>query len=117
MASAQPWRKLLDLLPVRPSEASRFRGAVSAAARNLTEGSAATAGSPATPRATAAGCELAAREAEFMLSSQAELAELNLRYFPTSGMTDQQVVEATAARVGFSLDKDGSVREDGSVKA
>lgn len=45
------------------------------------------------------------REAEFLLASHRHLQELNERYFPQSGMSQQEVVAATAARVGFRMPK------------
>jgi hypothetical protein len=54
------------------------------------------------------------REAEFLLRAQKHLHELNERYFPQSGMTPQEVVESTAARVGFRLPKQADPVDDGA---
>ena len=45
------------------------------------------------------------RETHFLLRAHEHLRELNERYFPQSGMTQQEVVAATAARVGFRMPK------------
>ena len=45
------------------------------------------------------------KETHFLLTAQQHLKELNLRYFPQSGMTDQEMIAATAARVGFQMPK------------
>ena len=84
--------RVLDLLPCRPSELTRFRSAIK------------TAFAP--PAGTAPADSALLKETEFMLRSQATLAELNARYFPQSGMTEKEVVEATAARVGFRMPKE-----------
>ena len=46
-------------------------------------------------------------EAHFLLRAQQHLHELNVRYFPQSGMTQQEIVAATAARVGLRMPKSG----------
>jgi len=57
-------------------------------------------------RAAADGNKLALqREVHFLLSSQQHLKELNEKYFVQSGMTQQEIVAATAARVGFRMPK------------
>lgn len=43
------------------------------------------------------------REAQYLLKSHRHLQELNEKYFPQSGMSQQEVVAATAARVGFRM--------------
>ena len=45
------------------------------------------------------------KEAEFLVDAHAHLADLNARYFPQSGMTQKEVVAATAARVGLQMPK------------
>ena len=35
--------------------------------------------------------------------AQKHLLELNLKYFPQSGMTEKEIIEATAKRVGFNM--------------
>mmetsp|Transcript_29324 Transcript_29324/g.75602 ORF Transcript_29324/g.75602 Transcript_29324/m.75602 type:complete len:89 (+) Transcript_29324:101-367(+) len=45
------------------------------------------------------------QEMQTMLSAQQHLKTLNERYFPQSGMSQQEVVAATAARVGFQMPK------------
>lgn len=42
-------------------------------------------------------------ETTFLLKAQEHLEELNKRYFPLSGKSQQEVVEATAARVGLRM--------------
>ena len=45
------------------------------------------------------------KEVHFLLSAQRHSKALDARYFPQSGKTERQVVEATAARVGFRMPK------------
>lgn len=87
-------RTLLRLLPCRPSERARFRAQVIKLARSRVE-----TGEQERKR------ELQLKEATFLLCAQQHLKELNARYFPTSGMSQQEVVAATAARVGFRMPK------------
>ena len=94
--------RMLDLLPCRPSELTRFRAAIK------------TAFAPAEGVASSESALL--KETEFMLRSQAHLAELNARYFPQSGMTDKEVVEATAARVGFRMPKESESEKPGDAQ-
>ena len=85
---------LLEVLPCRPAELARFRTAIGDAfAKQL---QAPPVGLPK---------DHLIAETAFMLHSQAHLAELNARYFPQSGMTDKEIVAATAARVGFQMPK------------
>ena len=46
------------------------------------------------------------KETHHLLSAQLHLKELNERYFPQSGMSEKEVVAATAARVGFQMPKE-----------
>lgn len=94
MASAPSLRGLLRLLPCQPSEAPRFRAAVLSAAR-----------AAQTDQGRCPPDDPLLREAEFLLRAQKRLHDLNERYFPQSGMSPQEVVESTAARVGFRLPK------------
>lgn len=87
-------RELLRLLPCRPSERAKFRSVVIDVVRHL----------PAPPAAAAADQALAT-ETLFLLRAQQHLKELNERYFPTSGMSEKEVIAATAARVGFRMPK------------
>ena len=80
-------RAILRLLPCRTSELARFRGEVVEVAR------------------TANATTSLASETLYMLRAQHKLMELNAKYFPQSGMSEQEVVEATAARVGLRLPK------------
>ena len=91
-------RGLLRMLPGRPAELPRFRAAVAAALRRPL--------SPAQPAPTAESATVVLREVNFLLRSQQELAELNERYFPQSGMSQQDIVKATAARVGLAMPKE-----------
>jgi hypothetical protein len=54
------------------------------------------------------------REVHFLWSTQRHLKQLNEKYFPQSGMTQAEVVAATAARVGFRMPK--AADEDASKK-
>lgn len=90
-------KAMLELLPCRPAELSRFRTAI---------GDAFAAAAARPPPAGVPKDHLVA-ETAFMLRSQATLHELNERYFPQSGMTDKEVVAATAARVGLAMPKTG----------
>ena len=74
-------RELLRILPCRPSALQQFRGYVLEAVR-LGEGK------------TAAQAD----EMIFLLRAQKHLLDLNLRYFPQSGMSEKEVIEATAKR-------------------
>ena len=78
-------RTLLRLLPCRPSERARFRAQVIKLARSRVE-----TGEQERKR------ELQLKEATFLLCAQQHLKELNARYFPTSGMSQQEVVAATS---------------------
>lgn len=98
-------RSLLRELPCRPSEHSRFRSIVVDAMRQHAAGE-----SSAPPAADLA------KEALFLLRAQRHLKELNLKYFPTSGMSQKEVVEATAARVGLRMPK-AAEEEGGSSSA
>ena len=80
-------RAVLRQLPCRPPQRPYFRSEVIATARDL----------PAT--------STLGEEALFLLRAQQHLHELNMRYFPQSGMTEKEVVAATAARVGFRMPK------------
>ena len=92
-------RTLLKTLPCRPSEiSSELRGALEAAAKSTPE-SAANSG--------------LCTESYFLLHAQQHLRELNERYFPLSGKSQQEVVAATAARVGFSMPKTNQPPSDG----
>ena len=81
-------RELLRILPCRQSALQQFRGYVLEAVR-LGEGK------------TAAQAD----EMIFLLRAQKHLLDLNLRYFPQSGMSEKEVIEATAKRVGFNMPK------------
>ena len=86
---------VLKLLPCRPAEVGKFQKYFLEAGEQMI---AAKAGSKA-PLASLA------TEYEFLLSAQKHLLELNLRYFPQSGMTEREIIEATAKRVGFNMPK------------
>ena len=79
-------RGFLRLLPCRPAHLSRFRAEVVAYIR----------GRPSSPE-----LDSLSREYAFHLSAQAHLHELNLRYFPQSGMTERELLGKIANRVGF----------------
>ena len=76
-------RTFLRLLPCRAEELPRFRSNVIDYVRGQ-------AVSPAL-----------SRELEFHLRAQEHLKELNLRYFPQSGLSERELIAATARRVGF----------------
>ena len=97
-------RALLRLIPCRPSESARFRASVLSVARR--------------PPESGAAADALLRETHFLLDAQQHLQVLNERYFPSSGMTPQEVVTATAARVGFKMPKTAPVTngDDASAK-
>ena len=79
-------RSFLRLLPCRPAHLQRFRAdAVDIVRRR-----------PASPQ-----LDSLAREYTFHLRAQEHLMELNLRYFPQSGMTERELLGKIANRVGF----------------
>lgn len=80
---ASSLRAFLRLLPCRPLERQRTRAEVVAYLREQ----------PPTPALS--------RELTFHLQAQAHLRELNLRYFPQSGLTEREIIAKTAERVGF----------------
>lgn len=80
-------RDLIRSLPCRPSELPSLRGELLDAVKN----------GPANSGLLA--------EANFLLRAQQHLKELNARYFPLSGKSQQEVVAATAARVGLRMPK------------
>ena len=59
--------------------------------------------------------EAIGREYLFLLESQRKLQELNEKYFPQSGMTQQEIIEATAKRVGLNMPK--TYEEDAEAAA
>ena len=83
-------RAILRLLPCRTSELARFRSEVIEVARAAN----------ATTDAKRLGSETL-----YMMRAQQTLMDLNAKYFPQSGMSEQEVVAATAARVGLQLPK------------
>ena len=83
-------RALLRALPCRPSAMPELRGPLVEA---LGDGG------------TSGGRKALLSEATFLLQAQQHLEELNQRYFPLSGKTQQEVVAATAARVGLRMPK------------
>lgn len=87
-------RSLVRSLPCRPSEMPHLRNALAdvLAAKPTTTAS--------SPRATGL-----LEEAQFLLSAQQHLDELNQRYFPQSGMTQKEAIASVAARVGFQMPK------------
>ena len=89
-------RELLRCLPCRPSEAPRLRSAL-----------ADVLGRSSPPDALLA-------EATYLLRAQRHLAALNARYFPQSGMSEREVVAATAARVGLRMPDAPPLPEPGS---
>ena len=52
-------------------------------------------------------------ESHFLLRAQQHLRELNERYFPLSGKSQQEVVAATAARVGLRMPETNHTPNDG----
>ena len=87
---------VLKLLPCRPAELGKFQKVFVEAGEHMIASKPAGAKEPLAALAT---------EYEFLLSSQKHLHELNMRYFPQSGMTEREVIEATARRVGFNMPK------------
>ena len=83
-------RQLLRILPCHAKELPNFRGYVIQSAR-------ARLGKPAPNK----NAELTS-EALFLLRAQQHLRNLNIKYFPQSGMSEREVIEATAKRVGAS---------------
>ena len=81
-------RQLVRCLPCRPSEAPLLRS-------TLTD--VLTRSSPPDALLT---------ETLHLLKAQRHLAVLNARYFPQSGMSEKEVVAATAARVGLRMPED-----------
>mgnify|MGYP002838199074 CR=1 FL=1 len=92
-------KDLLKTLPCRPSElSSELHGVLKDVAKSMPE-SAANSG--------------LCTESHFLLRAQQHLRELNERYFPLSGKSQQEVVAATAARVGLSMPKTNLPPSDG----
>ena len=91
---ARMLRSLLRMVPCR------FRGSVLGLTRSR-------------PQSDAAADALL-REMHFLLSAQQHLKILNKKYFPTSGMSEQEVIAATAARVGFRMPKAPAADGEGS---
>lgn len=83
-------RELLRILPCRPTEVSNFRGYVIESARAML-------GKPAPNKNAELNSEVL-----FLLRAQQHLHDLNIKYFPQSGMSEREVIEATAKRVGAS---------------
>ncbi|KAL3922894.1 MAG: hypothetical protein SGPRY_004395 [Prymnesium sp.] len=79
-------RSFLRLFPCRPEQRQAFRAQAVSYIR----------GQPTSPKLDAL-----TREYEFHLRAQAQLKELNLRYFPQSGMTERELLSKIANRVGF----------------
>lgn len=95
-------RSLLRALPChRPSELPRFRSAVVDAVRQHP-----------TSQLPASSSVNTVKEALFLLRAKQHLQELNERYFPQSGMSQKEVTEATAARVGLRMPKTFSEEVD-----
>ena len=83
-------RALIRALPRRPSAMPELRGVLAEAVGGAD---------------TSAGKQALLQEATFLMQAQRHLDELNKRYFPLSGKSQQEVVAATAARVGLSMPK------------
>ena len=90
MPVSPPLRALIRSLPCRPSVMPKLRDAFADLAK---------ASSP-----SAADSPMVA-ETLFYLKSQNHLNELNLRYFPQSGMSQRELTESTAKRVGLNMPK------------
>lgn len=82
-------KSLLKILPCRPAELEKFQGFFIESGKDM------LAAKPSIAELT--------KEYEFLLRAQKHLLELNLKYFPQSGMTEKEIIEATAKRVGFNM--------------
>jgi hypothetical protein len=85
-------RDLIRVLPCRLSEMPSLRTEVADVLR-------------ATSTDGASGANGLLTETHFLLRAQQHLHVLNVRYFPQSGKSQQEVVAATAARVGLQMPK------------
>ena len=88
MPVSPPLRAFIRSLPCRPSMMPKLRDALA----DVTKAS-----SPSTYYSSLL------IEATFYLKAQNHLNELNLRYFPQSGMSQKELAEAVAKRVGLNM--------------
>ena len=79
-------RPLLRLLPCRPAHVHRFRTDIVEYVRK---------------RPASAELDALSREYAFHLKAQAHLMDLNMRYFPQSGMSERELIGKIANKVGF----------------